>query len=105
MKKTKKKKVICVGCKEPIHPKRLKILPNAIKCVKCSTTSRKAGITITQGEGDHTYNETIIMEHEEFVLLKKREENIFGKRKDDFNHPDEDIEIPKKKKNEKKGSN
>ena len=56
----------CVGCKEPIHPKRLEILPNTTKCVSCSTTGKKGGITVTKGEGDHTYNETIIMEPDEF---------------------------------------
>jgi hypothetical protein len=81
---------LCISCNEPIHPKRLEIIPNAVKCVSCSTTSKKAAITITKGEGDHTYNETIIMERDEFNRLQELEYKINGKRKDSISHPDED---------------
>jgi hypothetical protein len=67
---------ICTGCKQPIHPKRLEILPSATRCVACSTATKKAGITITKGEGDHTYTETIIMEHDEFVKYKEAEAKL-----------------------------
>ena len=67
---------LCTGCKQPIHPKRLEILPSATRCVACSTASKKAGITITKGEGDHTYTETIIMEHDEFVKYKEAEAKL-----------------------------
>lgn len=67
---------LCVGCKQPIHPKRLEILPSATRCVACSTASKKAGITITKGEGDHTYTETVIMEHDEFVKYKEAEAKL-----------------------------
>jgi hypothetical protein len=81
---------LCVGCGDPIHPKRLEILPNAIKCVACSTTGKKAAITVTKGEGDHTYNETVIMDREEFNRIQEMEYKINGKRKDSISHPDED---------------
>lgn len=58
---------MCKSCGEEIHPGRLKALPTATTCVECSTTGRKAGVTVTLGEGDHTYNEIIIMEHDEFI--------------------------------------
>jgi hypothetical protein len=80
----------CIICEEPIHPKRLEILPNTVKCVACSTTNKKAAITVTKGEGDHTYNETIIMDREEFNQFQKVELKINGKRKDSISHPDED---------------
>jgi len=67
---------ICTGCKQPIHPKRLEILPSATRCVACSTATKKAGITITKGEGDHTYTETVIMEHDEFVKYKEAEAKL-----------------------------
>jgi hypothetical protein len=67
---------ICTGCKQPIHPKRLEILPSATRCVVCSTATKKAGITITKGEGDHTYTETVIMEHDEFVKYKEAEAKL-----------------------------
>ena len=64
---------ICKSCGEEIHPGRLKALPTATTCVECSTTGRKAGVTVTLGEGDHTYNEIIIMEHDEFIKYKEVE--------------------------------
>jgi len=72
MKKSKK----CVSCGENIHPKRLEILPTATRCVQCSTTNKKAGITVTKGTGDHTYNETIIVDHETFVKFKEEEARL-----------------------------
>jgi hypothetical protein len=64
---------LCKSCGEEIHPGRLKALPTATTCVECSTTGRKAGVTVTLGEGDHTYNEIIIMEHDDFVKYKEVE--------------------------------
>jgi len=77
------KDVLCLGCGEVIHPKRLEIFPNVKRCVKCSTTGKKAAITVTKGEGDHTYNETIIMERDEFIRLQEMEFKIKGNRKDE----------------------
>ena len=82
----------CLACGEEIHPKRLEILPNAVTCVSCSTTGKKAGVSVILGEGDHTYNEIVIMEPEEFEQYKEIEFKINGKRKDDITHPDEEIE-------------
>lgn len=67
---------LCTGCKQPIHPKRLEILPSATRCVACSTATKKAGVTVTKGTGDHTYTETVIMEHDEFVKYKEAEAKI-----------------------------
>jgi RNA polymerase-binding transcription factor DksA len=39
----------CTHCGQEIHPKRLEILPNAKTCVACSTTQRKAGLTVMKG--------------------------------------------------------
>ena len=82
----------CTSCGEEIHPKRLEILPNTTQCVKCSTTGKKAGVTVTLGEGDHTYNETVILEPEEFTQYQEIEEKINGPRKDDITHPDEEVD-------------
>ena len=67
---------LCTGCKQPIHPKRLEILPSATRCVACSTATKKAGVTVTKGTGDHTYTETVIMEHDEFVKYKEAEAKL-----------------------------
>ena len=53
--------VNCVKCGEEIHPLRLKVLPNTKVCVGCSSAKPKQGMTIQRGEGDHTYEETIII--------------------------------------------
>lgn len=80
----------CLVCNEEIHYKRLEILPNAVTCVVCSTTGKKAGVTVVVGEGDHTYNDVVIMEPEEYIQYKEVEYKFHGKRKDDIGHPDEE---------------
>jgi hypothetical protein len=57
-------------CGNEIPLQRLKILPNTTTCVKCSTTQQKRSITVQLGEGDHTYNELVIMDAEEYQLLE-----------------------------------
>ena len=59
--------VECLGCGEPINPKRLEILPNTKYCVSCSNTSRKRGVTIQRGEGDHSYTDVVIMNEKQFI--------------------------------------
>jgi len=79
----------CIVCGNEIHPKRLEILPTATRCVSCSNTKQKAGITVTKGEGDHTYNETIIMEQDEYIRFQEAEYSKYGRRIDEISHPDE----------------
>lgn len=79
----------CIECGEKIHPKRLEILPETKKCVNCSNTGKKAGVTVMLGEGDHTYTETVIMDREEFEQIQEAEYKINGPRKDELPHPDE----------------
>jgi hypothetical protein len=68
----------CIHCGEEIHPKRLEILPSAKTCVACSTTSKKGGLTIMKGTGDHTWIETIPMEQEEYQKILKEEGKNFN---------------------------
>jgi hypothetical protein len=82
----------CKECGCEIPEARVKALPTATQCVKCSTTGKKAGITVTMGEGDHTYNEIIIMESEEFEKLQEIERKIYGIRKDDISYSNEELE-------------
>ena len=95
-KKTKKAKKTkrgrkCIGCGKTIHPKRIKILPKTKHCVDCSNVSKKAGITITLGEGDHTYNETIILDQNDYNKLYNSEYHTV-KRSDRISHPDDEDE-------------
>lgn len=71
----KKKKMDCVLCGEKIHPKRLEIIPSTKTCVSCSTTTPKRGALVVGGEGDHTWNDLMIMDEDEF----KRYEELKGK--------------------------
>ena len=64
--------VQCIKCKEAIPEGRLKALPNATTCVSCSSSKMKRSVTVTKGEGEDTYNDIVIMDHEVY-------ENIFGK--------------------------
>ena len=50
--------------------KRVEILPNVSTCVKCSDAKPKRSITVQLGEGDHTYNELIILEDDEYQRAK-----------------------------------
>ena len=74
----------CISCNQVIPSQRLKALPNTTRCVNCSTAQPKGGISITRGEGDHTYTETIIMEHDEYVEYKKIEAKFKNKPFGDF---------------------
>ena len=66
----------CKGCGEQIHPKRLEIIPNAVTCVPCSTVQKKGAVTIMKGEGDHTWVETIHLEHDEFKKYMEAENKL-----------------------------
>jgi len=72
-------KKYCIICNSKIPPQRIKILPNTKVCVGCSTSKKKGTITITKGEGDHTWNETIHMEsddYESYMKLKNKHYKI-----------------------------
>lgn len=42
----------CKGCNQPIHPLRIKALPNTLTCIDCSNVSMKKGITVLNGNVD-----------------------------------------------------
>jgi hypothetical protein len=66
----------CKGCGEQIHPKRLEIIPTAVTCVPCSTVKKKGAVTLLQGEGDHTWIETIFLEHDEYQQYMAAENKL-----------------------------
>ena len=87
--------VECLGCGEPIHPKRLEILPNTKYCVSCSDVSRKRGVTIQRGEGDHSYTDVVIMEEKQFINYMTSEGKIKKKSsKAEFQNYDNDESAP-----------
>jgi hypothetical protein len=46
------------------------------RCVACSTVQKKGAVTIMKGTGDHTWIETIHLEHEDFVKYMEAEKKI-----------------------------
>lgn len=66
----------CDSCGEEIPIKRLEILPNTKTCVNCSQTGKKGGITLQLGEGDHTYNEIVILEPEDVTKYNEAKKEL-----------------------------
>lgn len=74
-------------------------------CTHCSDKygmiGKKRAITVQMGEGDHTWNETIIMSEKDFLEYENQEEKalqLIGKKKThkaEFISFDEDIIVPK----------
>jgi hypothetical protein len=79
----------CVKCGSEIPEGRLKALPNAKTCVSCSSMQKKGVVTIMKGEGDHTWIETIHLDHEDYVRYMEAEKKI--KSPIETNLPDEEI--------------
>ena len=65
----------CIKCGNDIHPKRLEILPGTTTCVSCSTAGKKRGVNVQLGEGDHTYNEIVIMEEDQYKKYLELEQS------------------------------
>ena len=66
----------CVKCGEIIPEGRLKALPGAKTCVSCSSVQKKGTVTIMKGEGDHTWIETIHLEHEDYKKYMEAENKL-----------------------------
>ena len=68
----------CPSCLEDVLPVLRKELGYHV-CVNCSTVKPKVGITTVEGTGDHTYNDIIIMEQDQYISIKKKEAELTGK--------------------------
>jgi hypothetical protein len=66
----------CIHCKEEINPLRLKALPTAKTCVECSTTGPKKGIVATFGEKDHTWNDVVFLEDDQYEKYLKTQKKV-----------------------------
>lgn len=66
----------CIKCGSEIPEGRLKALPNAKTCVNCSSMQKKGVVTIMKGEGDHTWIETIHLDHEDYIRYMEAEKKI-----------------------------
>lgn len=66
----------CIHCQEEINPLRLKALPGTRTCVGCSTTGAKKGIIVTLGEKDHTCNEVMFLEDDQYEKYLKSQQKV-----------------------------
>jgi hypothetical protein len=66
----------CIKCGDIIPEGRLKALPGAKTCVNCSGVQKKGAVTIMKGTGDHTWIETIHLEHEDYKAYVEAENKL-----------------------------
>ena len=80
MNKQNLKMIPCPKCSEPF-PELRKINYGYNHCVNCSTVERKVAITTVEGTGDHTYNDLIIMEADQYrsIAAKAADTNAAAK--------------------------
>jgi hypothetical protein len=70
----------CIHCKQEINPLRIKALPTARTCVECSTTGPKRGVVATFGEKDHTWNDVVFLDDNQYdKYLKSQKKASFDK--------------------------
>lgn len=51
-------------------------------CVNCSSVKPKVAITTVEGEGDHTYNDIIIMDQDQAIAIARKAAELSGMRAD-----------------------
>jgi RNA polymerase-binding transcription factor DksA len=84
----------CIHCKQEINPLRLKALPSARTCVECSTTGPKRGVVATFGEKDHTWNDVVFLEDDQFEkYLKSQKKASFDKIEDSEKESNEKLDL------------
>lgn len=69
----------CPKCGEDF-PKLRKELYGYHVCVNCSTTKAVVGITTVEGQGDHTYNDLIIMDQDRALAIARAADEAVGKK-------------------------
>jgi len=84
----------CKKCGEMIPEGRLKALPNAQTCVACSSVQKKGVVTVMKGEGDHTWIETIHLEHDEHKKYMEAENRLRKQGGMMFDSPESTPEVP-----------
>jgi len=84
----------CVKCGEIIPEGRLKALPGTKTCVNCSGTKKKGTVTLMKGEGDHTWIETIHLDHAEYVKYIEEENKLRKQGNKLFDDSDSSSDVP-----------
>jgi len=84
----------CTKCGEVIPEGRLKALPGAKTCVACSNVKMKGVVTVMKGEGDHTWIETIHLEHDEHKKYMEAENRLRKQGSSLLDKPESNDEVP-----------
>lgn len=83
----------CIICEEEIHPKRLEIIPNTKTCAKHSTVEKHKCMTVQYGEGDHTYDDIVILKEEDAWDIEQSEKNLRQIIEEEDQKESEDVSI------------
>ena len=83
----------CIHCQEEINPLRLKALPGTKTCVNCSTTGAKKGVIVTLGEKDHTCNEVMFLEDDQYEKYLKSQKKAKFDKIEDYDGDDKNPKI------------
>lgn len=84
----------CIHCKQEINPLRLKALPTTRTCVECSTTGPKRGVVATFGEKDHTWNDVVFLDDDQYnKYLRSQKKASFDKIPDGEEEPEEKVDL------------
>jgi hypothetical protein len=74
------KMIPCPKCGNDFPEKRKELGYHV--CVNCSTVKPKVGVTTVEGSGDHTYNDIIIMEQDQYMSIARKEAELSGRKID-----------------------
>ena len=83
----------CIHCQEEINPLRIKALPGTKTCVNCSTTGAKKGVIVTLGEKDHTCNEVMFLEDDQYEKYLKSQKKAKFDKIEDYDGDDKNPKI------------
>ena len=72
------KMIPCPKCGNDFPEKRKELGYHV--CINCSTVKPKVGVTTVEGTGDHTYNDIIIMDQDQYVSIARKEAELSGKK-------------------------
>jgi len=77
----------CPSCKDDFPLKRKELGYKV--CIKCSTEKPKVAINTVNGEGDHIWNDILIMHQDQVAGISKRAVETGGRQKDyDYDNQD-----------------
>jgi len=72
------KMIPCPKCGNDFPEKRKELGYHV--CINCSTVKPKVGVTTVEGTGDHTYNDIIIMDQDQYVSIARKEAELSGRK-------------------------